>query len=101
MQFESGVQQQLHKSELVHFILVLFLFCLRNAYYFWGAHIASTERRLNTLGHGSLAKLLFDTVTEHLCFPMHICKIGGYGIACVNMEIEFLCLKFFSSDILV
>lgn len=100
MQSESVVQQQLHTTELVRFILVLFLFRLPNAYYFWGAHTASTERRLSTLGHGSFTKLLFDTVTEHLCFPMHFCKIGGDGIACVNMEIGFLYLKFFPSDIL-
>ena len=36
-----------------------------------GEQTASTDNRFNTLGQGSCPKLLFDTVTVHLGFPIH------------------------------
>lgn len=39
-----------------------------------GAQTASTDNRFITFGHGSCPKLLFDTVTVHLAFPIHFCQ---------------------------
>lgn len=44
------------------------------------AQIASIDNRFNIFGQGSWPKLLFATVTAHLCFPMHFFSKTAYEV---------------------